>query len=467
MLAFLRKNIFFSLISGFLILFRIFLTSTIPLLDNTEARYSEVARLMNESNNWITLFADYNFPFLGKPPLSTWFTNLSFHIFGISEWSSRLPSLILSLGLIILLIMICKKRSLNFCLSLFVLLSLPQFFLQSGITSTDMSLVFFTTLALVSFWEGMRKRSYFYLFFIASGLAILSKGLIGLILILMPITLWLLLFKKTKMFLKKAPLMQGGFLTTLTCAPWYTLAEIKNPGFLEYFIIGEHFQRFLTPHWKGDLYGNPPYEPLGTIWLFLFLLFFPWIFVFFFKWIKNKKTYLKDPWLVFLTLCVLTPCLFFTLCRNIMPTYNSPGVIFLALFIASIWNQITFKKTLLSLSLIAPSLLLLSYFYLYPKGHLENIMRTDKKIISIYKDTKKESPIPLFYWKKKSYSSQFYNQKYIPVIKTLKELRSKTSQSFFIIVKKEENAHIPTSLQKKFALIVFAQNKYLYFFKKN
>ena len=33
----------------------------------------------------------------------------------------------------------------------------------------------------------------------------------------------------------------------LLAAPWYVLAEIRTPGFLEYFVIGEHWNRFAVP----------------------------------------------------------------------------------------------------------------------------------------------------------------------------------------------------------------------------
>ena len=50
--------------------------------------------------------------------------------------------------------------------------------------------------------------------------------------------------------------------------PWYVMAEQATPGFLDYFLVGEHFRRFTVSGWEGDLYGNAHTEPLGTIWLF-------------------------------------------------------------------------------------------------------------------------------------------------------------------------------------------------------
>ena len=46
--------------------------SLYPLMDTTEARYGEMARIMFETGNWITPMFDYNVPFWGKPPIFTW-----------------------------------------------------------------------------------------------------------------------------------------------------------------------------------------------------------------------------------------------------------------------------------------------------------------------------------------------------------------------------------------------------------
>ena len=68
-----------------LCIFRFFLTGFIPLLDKTEARYAEIARLMYETNEWIVLQIDYGIPFWAKPPLSTWLSALSINMFGVNE----------------------------------------------------------------------------------------------------------------------------------------------------------------------------------------------------------------------------------------------------------------------------------------------------------------------------------------------------------------------------------------------
>ena len=80
-----------------------------PLIDTTEARYIEMARKMIETGNWIMPQFDYGVPFWGKPPLSIWFNSVIFKIFGINEFSARLPSVII--GFLITVLVFCLAKS--------------------------------------------------------------------------------------------------------------------------------------------------------------------------------------------------------------------------------------------------------------------------------------------------------------------------------------------------------------------
>ena len=62
-----------------------------PLMDTTEARYGEMARLMVETGDWLTPQFDYGVPFWGKPPLFAWMRDYSIDFFGLSEFTVRAP----------------------------------------------------------------------------------------------------------------------------------------------------------------------------------------------------------------------------------------------------------------------------------------------------------------------------------------------------------------------------------------
>lgn len=84
------KYMFIAVIA--IVVVRFVLTGLIPLMDKTESRYAEIARLMYETREWVVLQIDYGHPFWAKPPLSTWLSAISFDLLGVNEIVARLPS---------------------------------------------------------------------------------------------------------------------------------------------------------------------------------------------------------------------------------------------------------------------------------------------------------------------------------------------------------------------------------------
>ena len=144
----------------------------------------------------------------------------------------------------------------------------------------------------------------------------------------------------------------SGFITasglliaaTLTL-PWYILAEIKSPGFLHYFLLGEHFQRFVVPGWQGDLYGSGHQQPKGLIWLYASATFLPWS-LFFLALLPraascvNEMTGSDRDWHSYLALWVVAPLILFTPAANILPAYALPGLPAAAVLLISLWAQV-------------------------------------------------------------------------------------------------------------------------------
>jgi 4-amino-4-deoxy-L-arabinose transferase-like glycosyltransferase len=166
-----KSTSFYLLISVITIaVFRLILTAVIPLLDKTESRYGEIARIMYETKNWVVLQIDYGIPFWAKPPLSTWLSALSFETFGVSEMAARFPSFLLALVLLIVLGKLAKTAGVSFYLPAFILLTMPEFLIHTGVVSTDSALAFCIALIMISFYKAMliEKYTYWnYLFFIA------------------------------------------------------------------------------------------------------------------------------------------------------------------------------------------------------------------------------------------------------------------------------------------------------------
>ena len=143
-----------------LLIFRFIILGAIPLLDKTEARYGEIARLMYETKEWIVLQIDYGIPFWAKPPLSTWLSAISFNVFGVNEIAARLPYFLLNILILIILGNWVKGFKKSFFLPAFILLTTPEFLIHTGVVSTDTALSFSITLIMISFWKAMQQEKH-------------------------------------------------------------------------------------------------------------------------------------------------------------------------------------------------------------------------------------------------------------------------------------------------------------------
>src|SRR5947209_6527683 len=76
-----------------------------PLLDDADTVHAEAAREMALRNDWVTLHINDGFRYLEKAPLMYWTVAASFKLFGVHEWSARLP---IALGVLALLLVIYR-----------------------------------------------------------------------------------------------------------------------------------------------------------------------------------------------------------------------------------------------------------------------------------------------------------------------------------------------------------------------
>lgn len=454
----LKNNTYLLYISVIiLVLFRLLLTATIPLLDKTEARYAEIARIMQETNKWVVPQIDYGIPFWAKPPLSTWLSAGSYIIFGANEFAARFPSFLLSIILIIITGKLAKKNGASFYLPGFILLTMPEFLIHTGVVSTDTTLEFCVAMMMISFWQTMKsetKTYWNYIFFVALGFGLLAKGPLIIVLTFPPLFLWCCLdIKRFRELFSKFSILIGILITSIIAIPWYYFAEQQSPGFLDYFIIGEHYKRFVESGWKGDLYGKPKSVPLGMIWVFLIAFAFPWIQIVLYKLWKTRKTIIKNDWISFLVLWLFWTPLFFTISRNILHTYILPVTIPIMFLIVYWWEDFTKKKLIIRSALIFPAVVFIAYFGLFATGKLDNYMNSDKYLLENLKNDNNKTP--LYYWKEKNYSGQFYTNGKAQVLKDEVELDSILSMNkkiFFAIPTKKEQ-EIPKKYLDKMTLV--------------
>lgn len=453
-----KKSYIFSVSVVFIALFRLLLTATIPLLDKTESRYAEIARIMQETKQWIVLQIDYGLPFWAKPPLSTWLSAGSFELFGVNEFASRFPSFLLSIILIIIAGKMVKNEGYSFYLPGFILLTTPEFLIHTGVVSTDTSLEFCIAIMMISFWKTMQsetKTYWNYVFFVALGFGFLAKGPLITVLAFPPLFLWCCLdFQRFNAVFSKFSIMLGILITGVIAIPWYYFCEQQSPGFLDYFIVGEHYKRFLEPGWKGDLYGSGHSQPKGMIWLLMIAFMFPWILVVFYKLWKNKSTLLKNKWLSFLIVWAFWTPLFFTISSNILHTYVLPSAMPMMFLVVYYWDEFTRKKILINVALFFPAVVFVAYFTLFATGQLDYKLNSDKYLIENLKVTTQNKEVPIYYWKSKNYSGQFYSNGKAQVVKTEIQLDSvlALNKSLIFMIQTKEQNEISKKLLDKMTL---------------
>lgn len=459
----INNTTFFTISIICLLILRLFLNAFIPLMDATEARYAEIARIMAETNNWITPQIDYGVPFWAKPPLSTWLSAISIKIFGVNEFAVRLPYFLVSLTTVLLVVKFIKQTKYTLVLLCFILLTLPEFLLHAGVVSTDTVLNLCITLFFLAFWKSInsQKKSYWnYLVFVSIGLGLLAKGPIMLILTMPPVVFWLLYSKEYKTVFKKFPWILGTIITLSIAAPWYYLSELQTKGFLDYFIVGEHFRRFFDSSWHGDKYGFPKTQPFAIIWVFLFATALPWIQTVVFQIFKQRREIIKDKWVVFLISWLLWTPIFFTISSSLIHTYTLPVMVPIALLAVHFWDNIKRPKTVILTSLLFPFLIVVVLGLSLVDNNLEQYSKTDKYLLEGQIENTDSN---LFYLGKKSYSSQFYSEGMIKSISS-EELQKKVDQgeSFKIIISNKTMEELEIKGFDKFKILSFNKKRKLY-----
>jgi 4-amino-4-deoxy-L-arabinose transferase-like glycosyltransferase len=249
----------------------------LPLIDPDEGRYAEIPREMLEQGDFITPTLNY-VKYFEKPPLLYWLNAASLKLSGLTEQAARLPSALCGLLTILATYIIARRLygRRTALLAALVLGTSAGFVLQSRIILTDMLLTFCLTAALGAYIiagqrEGRRSTPLpwcaFYLF---CALAVLAKGLIGIVFPAGIIFFYLLLGGRWKL-LGEMRIATGLALFLAIAAPWFVAVSLKNPGFARFFFIHEHFERFTS-----TVHGR--YQPF---WFFVPVLaatMLPWSF---------------------------------------------------------------------------------------------------------------------------------------------------------------------------------------------
>ncbi len=442
-------------------LLRLLTLGLYPLTDTTEARYAEVARKMVELNDWITPWYDYGVPFWAKPPLSTWLTAASLKLFGFNEFAARLPYFLLAV-LIAWLVWDWARRwsQREALLAVAVMSGTMLYFIASAAVMTDMALVLGTTLAMRGFWAAFERADAprpheGWLLFIGLGLGLLAKGPIALVLAGIPIFLWTVFTGNIVPAWKRLPWLRGILLMLVIAVPWYWLAEMRTPGFWEYFFIGEHWKRFTVTGWTGDKYGTAHATARGAIWLLALAACLPWTLLLPLLAFGRKKALVQSGlpvqpspknWRLYLLAWSVAPCLFFTMSGNILWTYVLPALPALALLAAG-WlagDARTRRVDMLVAFGVVVMAALIAAFFLNQQ-RLDS-WKTAKTAVAAY-ELRKTGAQALLFMGDLPYSASFYTQGKARAVADNAELAKRVKQGgVFVALNPDQVRELPPDL---------------------
>ena len=180
------KLCWFGLIT--IILFNLFIgADSTPLWEEDEAAYAGISYEMDRTGDWVNpdfIWCEYH----RKPPLHFWTILTSYKLFGISEWTTRLPSA-LSYLLLLGALFWFTRRWFDQTTATFCVLILASSFLVPNLAKigmTDNSLLLVSTLAMLAFYQYLKTPALKWnvLVWICVALGILIKGPPILVLVL-------------------------------------------------------------------------------------------------------------------------------------------------------------------------------------------------------------------------------------------------------------------------------------------
>jgi 4-amino-4-deoxy-L-arabinose transferase-like glycosyltransferase len=212
-----------------------------PLYKADESRYGEISREMVASGDWVTPRLN-GFKYFEKPPLQYWATAALFEMLGERDWVARLWTALVGIAGIALT---CYAGNRLFgppigAYAAAVLAGSPLYVVLGQVNTLDMAVTFFLTGAMFALC--MQRPLWFW---VACALAVLSKGLIGIVLPAGAVVLYLLL-KRDWSLVQRLRILPGVLLFVVITAPWFVLVSARNPEFAHFFFVQEHFQRFTT-----------------------------------------------------------------------------------------------------------------------------------------------------------------------------------------------------------------------------
>lgn len=327
-------------------------------MDDVDAVQAQISRNMLDSGDWVSARLD-GVKYLEKSPLKYWAIAISYEIFGVHDWSARIP---VALSAVIL-------AWLTFRIGVWAF-SLRAGLYAGLVISTSIGLWLFTRIQIpdvtvtatmaLAMWallraldpEETRPRLWAAVMAAAMGTGLLLKGLIAALFPVAGGLLYLVFAGEIakKETWRKLHIWSGLLIALLIAAPWHVLATLRNPpyfdwtmssgpgnwrGFFWFYFMNEHVLRFLNLRYPRD-YNT---VPRLYFWLFHLLWLFPWSVYFPATWKLSYKPVDRAGRTRLMCLCFTGFLLVFFTFSSTQEYYSMPCYPSLALLLGSALSE--------------------------------------------------------------------------------------------------------------------------------
>ena len=307
-----------------------------PLFNPDEGRYAEIPREMLDSGDWIIPHLN-GLAYIEKPPLQYWATAAALRVFGLGEFGARFYTALCALATLVVVWVTAEGlwQSAAALRATAGLAGMVLFVVLGQLLTLDMSLTFYMTLSLGGFLLAQRRgppgeRRWMLIAWIATGLGVLTKGLVAAAIPAAALVLYSLYSRDFTPW-RRLHLPLGLALFLAITVPWHWLAAQRLPDFLQFFFVHEHVARYLTPSADRE-----------EAWWFFAAVFvlgsIPWLpaalHAVAVGWRRRTPRGEFDPSL-FLWIWVVFVLLFFSLSDSKLIPYILPAMPALALLIAA------------------------------------------------------------------------------------------------------------------------------------
>ena len=311
--------------------------SVLSITDPVESNYALTAKEMLQNHNYLSpqIFGHY---WYDKPIFYYWELIVGFKLFGISNFGARFFSSLLALCNIYLIYRFVKSQTNHIIAitSAIVVSISAEYWIIAKAVITDMTLGLAFNATLMSFYIGYTRhksglqnyKRYYLLAYIASALAVLTKGPIGFLLPGLIILVYLVIRRDLRELLD-LQILPGLLLLLTLGGSWYYYMYITHGNDFINVFLGVHnwLRATVSEHPQFNVWYY--YIPITIIALLPWSILLPKLIY------TNRKNWFTNvPFHSFLAVWAGTVILFFSCVATKYSTYSFPALTPLAILIA-------------------------------------------------------------------------------------------------------------------------------------